>query len=63
MDMNGSNPNWYWIFWWIFTLLLYGVLVIWWKKEIRMADKKNAEKYELLKQYREEQFSKHDSDD
>lgn len=63
MNMGGSNPDWYWIFWWVFTLLVYAVIIIWWRVEIKQVDRKNAEKFEWLKQYREEKLITSDHDD
>lgn len=56
MGSSSGNADWYWIFWWIFTLIMYAVLIIWWRREIKIVDKKNAEKFARLKQYREEQL-------
>ncbi len=59
MDMKtmSTDPTLYWVFWWIFTLAVYAGFAIWWRWEIKAADQKNAEKFERLKQYREEQLS------
>lgn len=54
--MKGSNdPTMYWVFWWLFTLVAYAGFAIWWKKEIKWADRINEEKFILLKKIREEQ--------
>jgi hypothetical protein len=57
MNMNGMNtdPTIFWVFWWLFTLAAYISFAIWWSKVIKAVDKKNAERFELLKKYREEQ--------
>lgn len=57
MNMNGMNtdPTIFWVFWWFLTLAAYIGFAIWWSKVIKAVDKKNAERYELLKKYREEQ--------
>lgn len=59
MNMNSMavDPTAYWVFWWIFTLVVYAGFAVWWKKEIKAVDKKNEEKFELLKKNREEQCS------
>lgn len=49
--MNASGiPYIYWVAWWIIAMVAYIGLFQWWKKEIKIVDKKNLEKLNIIQQ-------------